>query len=169
MLSFVPLDKKSIAIALKSKEDLCFRLFHIQGESIMLPIHNEVMSSHSCTGYSCSPKYMSTKWPLAPMIMKSCKQCRSRNLELHLSWQRRNFNTEADSLTNGDFSALQIQNQVHFDFPNIPWLVLTDALEVYDLTQNLKATRNAEGYVPQHTWKRRKLAANKRLKATDPW
>ena len=118
-------------------------------------------------------KYMSTKWPLAPMIMELSEQCRSRNLELHLSWQRRNFNTEADSLTNGDFSAFQIQNQVHFDFPNIPWLVLTEALvwskEVYDLTKNLKATRNAEGFVPQHTWKRRKLAAGKRLKATDPW
>ena len=90
---------------------------------------------------------MSTKWPLAPMIMELSKQRQSRNLELHLSWQRRTCNTEADFPTNGDSSAFQIQNQVLFDFPNIPWLGLTEALagskEVYDLTRNLKATRDA--------------------------
>jgi hypothetical protein len=101
--------------------------------------------------------------------MELSEQCRSRNLELHLSWQRRTFDTEADSHTNGDFSAFQRQNQVLFDLPDIPWFVLTEELgwskEVYDLTKNLKA----EGFVPQHTWKRRKLSAGKRLKATDPW
>ena len=150
-----------------------FGFIRIQGDQCLQSRPSHLRKHRRFGEYSRSPKYMSTKWPLAPMIMELSKQRQSRNLELHLSWQRRTGNTEADPLTNGDSSALQIQNQVHFDFPTIPWLVLTDALvwskEVYDLTQNLKATRKAEGFVPQHTWKRRKLAAGKRLKATDPW
>ena len=95
---------------------LCLVLFDFKATSTCRVVQTITGSTDNLGNTLALQKYMSTKWPLAPMIMELSEQCPSRNLELHLSWQRRNFNTEADALTNRDFSAFQRQNQVHVDF-----------------------------------------------------
>ena len=118
-------------------------------------------------------KFMSTKWPLSPLLCELSEQLRMRSLELHLDWQRRDSNCEADAITNEDFSLFRAENRVDLDFLAVPWVVLDKAMvwskEIYDITQEAKAKRSAATFVQPATWKKRKTAAAKRLRATDPW
>jgi len=118
-------------------------------------------------------KFMSTKWPLAPLLCELSEQLRSRSLELHLEWQRRDRNKEADAITNQDFSAIRPENRIEIDFVSLPWIVLNQAMvwskEVYDIAQTAKLKRSGQPFVQPAVWKRKKTAAAERLKATDPW
>ena len=49
-------------------------------------------------------KMLSTKWPLTALVIELGEQLRDRNVDLQLAWIRRNFNVEADDLTNLNFS-----------------------------------------------------------------
>ena len=114
-------------------------------------------------------KLMSTKWPLAPMLMEMSEQMRERKLELHLNWIRRDKNELADALSNGDFSSFDPSLRVPLDPKELKWIVLPRVLvwskEIYDAAH---APKDKE-VVPLETWKRRRLAASKRLKTADPW
>ena len=115
-------------------------------------------------------KLMSTKWPLAPMLMEMSEQMRERKLELHLNWIRRDKNELADALSNGDFSSFDPSLRIPLDPKDLKWMmVLPRALawskEIYDAARAPKD----KDIVPLETWKRQKLAASKRLKTADPW
>ena len=119
-------------------------------------------------------KLMSTKWPLAPLLMELSEQMRSRSLELQLNWVPRNENTLADSITNGDFAQFDERNRIHIDAANLGWKILDKAMEwskmIYDETNSAKATNkrtNTAGEAEQT--KRRRTAAAKRLRTADPW
>lgn len=119
-------------------------------------------------------KLMSTKWPLAPLLMELSEQMRARRLELHLNWVPRDQNTLADQITNEDFTAFRAENRVEIDPTQLDWIILEKAMEwskqIYDETTGAKADnkRNA-AFISSEGWKRKKIAANKRLKAADPW
>jgi hypothetical protein len=119
-------------------------------------------------------KFMSTKWPLGPLLMELSEQLRHRQLELHLKWERRDVNTEADAITNEDFSAFSAGNRVEFNFGDLPWRVLPEAMkwsqQIYTMTQEAKAKRKQVPFESNvKIWKRKKTAAGDRLKAKDPW
>ena len=118
-------------------------------------------------------KFMSTKWPLSALLAELSEQLRFRNIELHLDWLPRNENQEADAITNQDFSAFSVENQLEVDPRKIPWIVLNDALawakDIYDLTEQQKAKRKADTFLPKAAWKKHKTAASERLRTKDPW
>ena len=116
-------------------------------------------------------KFMSTKWPLGPVLIELSEQMRVRNLELHLEWQRRDRNVEADAITNSDFSAFSEVNRIPFVFGSLPFQILDEALqwskEIYDLVQDSKVRRSSDTF--DHVSKRRKTRASERLRTTHPW
>ena len=118
-------------------------------------------------------KFLTTKWPLAPMMIEMTEQLRKRKLELHLTWERRDKNVEADAITNERFELFEDSNRIHIDFPSFPWLVLDKAMvwskEVYDITQAAKVKVSKDKLLPTRVWQRKRTAANKRLRCTDPW
>ena len=84
---------------------LCLVLFDIKNEE-------EIRGTASVTGSTDNQgntfalsKLMSTKWPLTSLLMEMGEQMKARKVELHLCWVRRDSNTEADAITNEDFSA----------------------------------------------------------------
>ncbi|CAE8670254.1 unnamed protein product, partial [Polarella glacialis] len=48
-------------------------------------------------------KMLTTKWPVAPVLMEFTSQLAKRRMWLQLKWAARELNTEADALTNDDF------------------------------------------------------------------
>ena len=112
---------------------------------------------------------MSTKWPLAPLLMELSEQLRKRKLELHLNWIRRDKNELADALSNGDFKSFNPDLRIPLSAEELKWIILPTALrwskEIYDEAHAPKS----KGRVTTEVWKSRKLAAGKRLKTSDPW
>ena len=57
-------------------------------------------------------KLMTTKFPVGAILMETVKQLARRNLWLNLHWIPREQNTEADALTNLDFSKFDANRRV---------------------------------------------------------
>jgi hypothetical protein len=118
-------------------------------------------------------KFMSTKWPLTPVLAELGEQLRTRQLELQLSWVRRDCNVEADAITNEDFSAFDPGKRIMIDPGKIPWIILPKVMEwskqIYEHAESGRINREKTKFITTEKWKRRKIAASKRLRATDPW
>ena len=78
-------------------------------------------------------KGMSTKFPLAPLLIELSEQLRERSLDLQLTWVRRDSNTEADAITNQDFSLFDENNRINFSYPEIKWKALDKVMEASKL------------------------------------
>ena len=107
------------------------------------------------------------------MLIELTEQLRKRKLELHLTWQRRDHNKEADAITNGCFDDFNLKNRVEVDFPSFPWLVLLEAMkwskQVYDIAEAAKQERSSTPFVSSNIWKRKRTAAKDRLRNKEPW
>ena len=57
-------------------------------------------------------KGMTTKFPVAPVLMELVRQLACRQLWLGLVWAPREENTAADALTNSDFALFSLENRV---------------------------------------------------------
>jgi hypothetical protein len=77
-------------------------------------------------------KLLTTKFPLAPVLMELVKQLASRGLWLHLQWAPREENTAADDLTNGRFELFDQARRVATAWPKI-LASLTDLQKYLDL------------------------------------
>lgn len=55
---------------------------------------------------------MTTKFPVAPVLMELVKQLACRQLWLSLTWVAREENIAADALTNEDFELFGLENRV---------------------------------------------------------
>ena len=152
---------------------LCLAIFQPSGDSEFRGVHTISGTTDNQGNSLALQKCMSTKWPLAPMLIELTEQLRHRKLELHLVWERRDKNKEADSITNECFDDFDASKRITVDFPAFPWLVLNDAMkwakEVYDLAQDKKTNRPQGPWVSAPSWKRRKTAAAERLRCKDPW
>ena len=90
---------------------------------------------------------------------------RDRNLHLDLDWVPRDQNTEADALTNGDFTGFSPELRVKVDVASLPFKVLPDLLKAADnLYENIIERRKAGG--PRGQGGR---PGRRRLKERDPW
>ena len=120
-------------------------------------------------------KGMSTKFPLAPLLIELNEQLRCRNLDLRLTWVRRDSNVEADAITNQDFSVFDESKRIHVSYPEIKWLVLGEVMkaskEIFDQVtlqrqeNNAKRNSEAKGSKPLPS----SGGKFKSLKRTAPW
>ena len=112
-------------------------------------------------------KLASTKWPITSLLIELSEQLRRRSTVLNLVWRKRDDNSEADALTNGDYKGFDPKHRVGTVFSAIPFMVLDEVMrlsaELYKEVSMQRSRRNA-GDKP-----RKKTAAKDRLKWTDPW
>ena len=115
---------------------------------------------------SVMKRCMTTKYPLCLILMELAAQMEARRLQLHLAWRRRDSNTEADSLTNGDYSLFNPDKRIHIDVTKMKWMVLpwlqSEAQIMYEEINVAKLA--AKGSKPS---KKRKTMLS--LRITDPW
>ena len=75
-------------------------------------------------------KYMSTSYPLNVVLMELAMQLDSVGAALSLQWVPREFNAEADALTNEDFSAFGVGRRIYAEFEDLPLTVLRSLMPV---------------------------------------
>jgi hypothetical protein len=118
-------------------------------------------------------KFMSTKWPLTAVLAELGEQLRQRRLELHLSWLRRDLNSEADAITNEEFTIFDPERRIQIVPQEIKWVVLPKIMEwskqIYEHTEEQRVLKGKQTSVDHRLEKRRKISAAQRLRTTDPW
>ena len=132
---------------------------------------------------------MTTKWPLAPILMETAIQLRSRQVELDLDWIPRLQNIEADAITNSDFAAFDDTRRIAVTAESLSdkFILLPKLLALGEEFQNdLAEKREARAKDAADELagdgckeltkgsnlgrrKGRKRPASQRLRNTDPW
>ena len=133
------------------------------------------LTDNQGNGYAVA-KGMSTKFPLAPLLIELSEQLRARSLDLRLNWVRRDSNTEADAITNQDFSLFSPELRIEFSFSKIEWLVLDKVMvaskSIFDTVCEQRTKKKEElkslGDQAEKTGKR-PLKRFLGLKRTRPW
>ena len=87
---------------------------------------------------------------------------------MNAQWTPREFNAEADALTNDDFSGFSMDRRIKVDVAELEWIHLTKmetlAKEFYSSIQDMKRARGGEA-VPAP----RKVPRGERLRDREPW
>ena len=112
-------------------------------------------------------RLMTTKFPLCCVVMELASQLERAGLRLGLRWVPREWNKEADALTNGDLSVFSNSLRVQVDVATMKWLVLPELLsEGLRFQDEVAAVRAELG-----SGKRAKKSRMKRvpLRERDPW
>jgi len=132
--------------------------------TVILPL----MTDNRGNSFALS-RLMSTKYPLCLLVMELAVALEERGLALSAEWAPREWNAEADAITNSRFEGFEEENRVPFDMRTFPWRVLdtllADGRRFYQDAQALRAAaklRPAPG-------KRRGVGKRQSLKETDPW
>ncbi len=90
-------------------------------------------------------KLMTTRFPLCLIVMELSAQLEARNMRLEMQWSPRDLNSEADALTNGDYTGFNPEHRIAVDLGAIPWLVLNrlmaHALDFEESRQRAKRRR----------------------------
>lgn len=152
---------------------LCLILFDIKATSLRTGSCSITGSTDNQGNTMAMLKLMSTKWPLATLLIELSEQLRSRQLDLNLAWLPRLQNQEADDITNQNFEKFDASRRVRFEWEKIQWLVLDDLMQAsQELYQQVVAEREVRKTEPKPTsaskW-RKKMSAKERLKNTKPW
>jgi len=109
----------------------------------------------------------SGKFPLCAVTMELAAQLEAQGLVLDLGWAPREWNSEADALTNGDFSGFAANHRVPIDLNTVQWEVLPRMIETggrfYAEVQQLKAEATHKPPL-----KRQKKSKEDALKVRDP-
>ena len=114
-------------------------------------------------------RMMTTKFPLCAILMELSTQLEQRGIGLALRWRPRELNTEADALTNGDFSLFSDNLRVPASMAAVPWVLLPDLLEKGQaFLDELRLERAAKRARPDGEAARKKPKVQS-LKTTDPW
>ena len=112
----------------------------------------------------------SGKFPIAPLLIELSEQLRARQAELHLTWVPRQYNEEADALSNLNFKDFDQERRVPFDMAEVRWLVFHELIQVTaDMFKSINEERERRKEMKQAVPKRHAVRGNKRLKWTDPW
>jgi len=114
-------------------------------------------------------RLMSTKYPLCILVMELAVALEERSLALSAEWAPREWNAEADAITNRRFEGFAEENRVPFDMCSCPWRVLNTLLDDgRRFYQDAQARRAAVTRGPA-PGKKRKGGKRQSLKETDPW
>ena len=114
--------------------------------------------------------FMSCKYPLSIVVMELAMQLKKCNLELDLGWVPRDQNTEADALTNSDFSGFLPEKRIERNFEDIQFEVLDKLVEkAAELDKDIrlaKSSKELKGDRPEETIRKRKRG---QTRWEDPW
>ena len=132
-------------------------------QTLQLPAFTDNKSN----GYAVN-KLMSTKFPLCAVLMELSAQMEDKGMRVNLQWTPREFNSEADALSNFDFRGFSKEHRIGFDLKETRWLVL-DALLDFGAKFQLEKKKAQE--VSQRKTQRphRKKRNEFKLKVVDPW
>ena len=111
-------------------------------------------------------KMLTTKMPLAMILLELGCQLQHHRLDLGLQWVPRDQNTEADDLTNGRCQEFDANKRIHVDLGTLPFRILPKLLtsaQTYE--EPLEAAKEAKA----DDGMKGKMAAAKRLREADPW
>ncbi len=119
---------------------------------------------------------MSTKFPLAVILMEIAVVCHRKGIELHLYWLPREQNIEADALSNQDCHLFKPENEIKVD--NLKFWCMDELIaegeKLYLTIEDLKkrqakmATAKEPNNSKDTPRKAKRLKAT-RLKTTNPW
>ena len=112
-------------------------------------------------------KLASTKWPITTLLIELSEQLRKRGAILNLTWKKRDDNSEADALTNCDFSKFNPELRIDKRFSDISWIVLDEIMDLSSQLYREVASQRSKGNLPARTYRRQAIL--KRLKWSDPW
>jgi hypothetical protein len=102
-------------------------------------------------------RLLTTKFPLAAVLMQLSQMLAERDLWLDLNWIPREDNTEADDLTNGEYGKFDPELRVELDWATIPFQVLADILvEARAFTDELDNYRTTAVKVPLAGFKKKR-------------
>ena len=133
--------------------------------SVLLPLLTDNRgNSHALS------RLMTTKYPLCLLVVELAATLEAKQLLLDAAWAPREWNAEADALTNEDFSGFKEENRVPFDFAHHRWHVFDDLREegrsFYAESLLARASRPHPGPVTRRGGRKAKTAS---LKDRDPW
>ena len=69
-------------------------------------------------------KLLSTKWSLMSFLAETAVQLEDRKLAFEMTWVPREQNSEADSITNGNYDWLNPKKRIHTSLDKLPFKVL---------------------------------------------
>ena len=89
---------------------------------------------------------MTTTFPLAAVLMQLTCMLGDRNLWLGLQWVPRLSNTEADALTNDDYSLFSMNLRIEVKWEEVPLDVMTSLLlEGQGFLEEINRLKSAKG------------------------
>ena len=112
-------------------------------------------------------KYLTTKMPVAALLMQMSLHLATKDVELALDWIPREANVEADALTNGDFSLFTMAKRIDVSLANLDLSLMLQLIATWDELDVDCKKRKAEAAAAatpgsRHRRKRKKLPR-------DPW
>eukprot|EP00435_Cladocopium_sp_Y103_P049214 s1608_g14.t1 len=96
-------------------------------------------------------KRSTTKWPLLAVNMQLSSSLSKCRLSLNLKWRPREENTEADSLTNEDFSHFNLNDRVVISLQDLDLNVLNSLVLVWNEFEEVKAKSKGTPRPPKGT------------------
>jgi len=132
--------------------------------TVMLPL----MTDNRGNSFALT-RLMSTKYPLCLLVMELAVALEDRGLSLSAEWAPREWNAEADALTNSRFEGFSPALRVPFDMRTHPWKVLSgllaDGRAFYQEAQAARSAARLRAATAPAQRKRKRAS----LKETDPW
>jgi len=114
-------------------------------------------------------RLMTTKYPLCMLVMELAVALEERGLALDAEWSPREWNSEADVITNANVDGFAESRRVPFDLRSHPWRVLggllVDGRRFYADAQAARSAARLKPATAGRTQRRRRAS----LKETDPW
>ena len=118
-------------------------------------------------------RLMTTKFPLAAVLMELVEQLAARESWLRLAWVPRQQNVEADALTNGCYDGFNPDLRIELDPKTIVWKVLDVMLEagggMVEELERLRLQKKALRQQVKAVKRKRRRLAEDGLRTRDPW
>jgi len=132
--------------------------------TVMLPL----MTDNRGNSFALT-RLMSTKYPLCLLVMELAVALEDRGLALTAEWAPREWNAEADALTNSRFEGFSPEMRVPFDMRSYPWQVLSGLLEdgrvFYREAQAARSAAKLRAVAGPKKGRCKRVS----LKESDPW
>ena len=117
-------------------------------------------------------RMITTKFPLAVVLMEVAAQSHLRNTTLRARWIPRLQNEEADALTNSEYHHFDPAKRIDVDLGALPFVILNELFEAGDaFVAELQALKDSEKArkVELKSAKKCKALRGETLAQRDPW
>ena len=118
-------------------------------------------------------RMITTKYPLAVVLMEVAAQSHVRNTTLRARWIPRLQNQEADDLTNSKFEYFDPVRRIEVDLNSLPFIILNDLFEAGDAfvleLEALKDTERKRDKVELRPAKKSRALKGETLAQRNPW